>query len=291
MRFGIVSDPYKDPENKVLRLIGSKLKSLDVETVYPGGLSPAGKEPAKPEKPEGGSDPWDGVDLAISVGGDGTFLRACHEVYKKQIPLIGVNLGQMGFMTEIEAEDLMTALERLADGDYRLKKRLVLDITVYDEKGNIRLKSFALNDAVLYRGHISRIIPCTFTLNGTKIETIPSDGLIVAGPTGSTGYALACGGPIIDPELDLMLLTPISPHTLHNRSYVMAPDSLIEIGIEKGYPFKPILSVDGRTETEVGTEDRVIIRKADLPMLLANLDDLNFFKRLPDKINARGKAR
>ena len=138
---------------------------------------------------------------------------------------------------------------------------------------------------------IRRIIPGTFTLNGTKIETIPSDGLIVAGPTGSTGYALACGGPIVDPDLDLMLLTPISPHTLHNRSYVIEPNSLVEIGIEEGYPFRPVLSIDGQSQLEVGAEDRVIIRKADLPMYLANLEDLQFFKRLPDKINARGKAR
>lgn len=285
MRIGIVADRFKDPEFKTLKLIVAKLRALGVEVVCPD---------SRGDRPEEGfcsSDSWDGADLALSIGGDGTFLYTCHEVYQRQIPLIGVNLGQMGFMTEIEAEDLLPALERLAAGDYRLRKRLMLDVTVYDEKGEIRLKNFALNDVVLYRGNISRIIPCTFTLNGTKIETIPSDGLIVAGPTGSTGYALACGGPIVHPELELMLLTPISPHTLHNRSYVIEPNSIVEIGIEKGYPFRPLLTIDGKAMLDVGPEDRVIVRKADLPMYLANLEDLHFFRRLPDKINARGKAR
>ncbi len=286
LKFGIVSDPYKDPGFKVLHRVTEILRSEGHEVVYPGTRN----GDSEYDTPFSG-DSWQGVDLALSLGGDGTFLYTCHQVYQHDIPLIGVNLGSMGFMTEIEAEDLEEALTRLGKGDYRIRNRMMLKVQVHSSSEPEVLDLYALNDVVLYRGAISRIIPCTFTLNGTKIETIPSDGLILAGPTGSTGYALACGGPIIEPQLELMLLTPISPHTLHNRSYIIDPDSVVEIGIEEEYPFRPQVTIDGHTVVDVGAEDRVIVRKADRPIRLANLDAYNFFHRLPAKISARGKAR
>lgn len=287
MRFGIVSDRYKDPDFKVLKHIRDLLDAKGVETVFP--LNDGSVMPDAAAKTS--ESAWSGVDLAISVGGDGTFLHTCHQIYEKGIPLIGVNLGQMGFMTEIEAEDLEPSLELLAAGKYRLIERMMLEVEVLGPEGESKLKTFALNDAVMYRGDISRIIPCTFSLNGKMIETIPSDGIIVAGPVGSTGYALACGGPIVQPSLELMILTPISPHTLHNRSYIMNADSEVTLGIEETYPFEPMLSIDGQALMKISRNDKVIVRRAESPMKLANLAEINFFKRLPDKINARGKAR
>ncbi len=286
MKFGIVSDKYKDPELAILHQTSRILQNLGQEVVFPGSRN--GKSDQVLPEDDGN---WEGVDLAISLGGDGTFLYACHEVYAHDIPLIGVNLGKMGFMTEIEQEDLEPSLERLVNRDYRLVNRMMLEVSVMNQEDEVLYHAFALNDVVLYRGNISRIIPCIFTLNGTKIETIPSDGLIVAGPTGSTGYALACGGPIIHPQLELMLLTPISPHTLHNRSYVIDPSNTVELGIEPDYPFYPQITVDGRSVLNISPADRVVIRRAERPMRLANLEDYEFFRRLPDKINARGKAR
>ncbi len=286
MRFGIVSDKYKDPDLTILERTTKILEDLGQEVVFPGSRN--GKDQGDHLVPSGN---WEGVDLAISLGGDGTFLYACHEVYKYDIPLIGVNLGRMGFMTEIEQEDLEASLQRLAKGDYRLITRMMLDVTVINQDDEALYHAYALNDVVLYRGNISRIIPCIFTLNGNKIETIPSDGLIVAGPTGSTGYALACGGPIISPQLDLILLTPISPHTLHNRSYVIDPSNTVELGIERDYPFQPQLTIDGRSVLNISPADRVEIKRAERPIRLANLEEYEFFRRLPDKINARGKAR
>lgn len=287
MRFGIVSDRYKDPEFKILNRLTSYLLELGADVVIPDT-----RHKGRRDKSGLPAVSWDDVDLAISIGGDGTFLYTCHEVYPLGIPLIGINLGQMGFMTEIEYEDAEQALARLVKGDYRVKTRMMLEVEVADLKtGEVRLKAHALNDVVLYRGNISRIIPCTFSLNGNMIEVIPSDGLIVAGPTGSTGYALACGGPIVHPDLELMLLTPISPHTLHNRSYVVEPNSEIELGIEEGYPFKPMLTIDGQALLEVGSDSAVKVRKAERPIRIAYLEELNFFRRLPNKINARGRAR
>lgn len=286
MKFGIVSDIYKDPSFAILNKTADLLKSMQQEVVFPDT-----RDKHRDHKQANVTGTWEGVDLAISIGGDGTFLYTCHEIYGKGIPLIGVNLGMMGFMTEIESEDLESSLRRLAKGDFTLCKRMMLEVWVLNREGQLLLHAFALNDVVLYRGNISRIIPCTFTLNGNKIETILSDGLIVAGPTGSTGYALACGGPIIHPQLELILFTPISPHSLHNRSYIIEPASVIEIGIEEDYPFRPSLSVDGRSSVNVGPEDRVVIKRAERPMMLASLESYEFFRRLPDKINARGKAR
>ena len=282
MKIGIVSDKYKDPEFIVANRTAEVLRNLGVEVV-----NPESRYEHKITKQES-EDAWDDVDIAISVGGDGTFLHTCKEIYGRDIPLIGVNLGQLGFMTEIHLDDLEKSLEKIVRGEYFTVERMMLEVKLFNRDGELLHQDYALNDAVLYRGEISRIIPCVLKINGNYIQTFKSDGIIVAGPTGSTGYALSCGGPIVDPKLELMLVTPISPHSLQNRTYVVSPEDTIEISIAKNYPFAPYLSMDGRENIRITRDENIQIRRADKCLKILRLEEEEFFKELPKKLYARG---
>jgi NAD+ kinase len=284
MKIGFVADKYKDQDYRLLEKATAYLEARGVEVIYPhvedryGSIAPLGRS----------YGPWEGLDSVLSLGGDGTFLYTCHKAYSLDIPVIGVNLGKMGFMTEIEEEDLEESLDTIIEGRAVVKEKMMLDVRAYDRGGKEIYADYGLNDAVLYRGSISQIIPCRIFIDGVKIETIPSDGIIVAGPTGSTGYALSCGGPIVDPNLEMMLITPISPHTLHNRSYVIEPESVVGIEIARHYPHKPQFSVDGRANVEVDSDVRIEVRRAKRNIRTLSVQNINFFRRIPEKISARG---
>ena len=144
-----------------------------------------------------------------------------------------------------------------------------------------------MNDAVVSRGGISRILTVDLYLDGHHVETVPGDGIIVSSPTGSTGYSLSAGGPIIRPDLGLLLVTPICPHTLHNRSYITSNDGEVVIVIGN-YPYHPVLTVDGRVETVLEQGDRILVRRAEKPLRLLRLGATDFYSSLPGKIYARG---
>lgn len=284
MKIGIVADKFKDPNFYILEKTAKILSELGVEVVYPDQREEHRYVGTGSEF----QDSWDNVDIAISIGGDGTFLYTCREIYGKDIPIIGVNRGSFGFLAEIDSEKLEASLKKLIAGDFIKKSRLMLDVKVINMDGNLIYQDYALNDAVLYRGDISRIIPCELNINARYIQTIPSDGIIVAGPSGSTGYALSCGGPIVDPELDLVLVTPISPHTLQNRTYVVKSSDLVEIAIKSDYLYQPYLSVDGRIAVKINNEQKIQVRRAEKQMEIICIEDKEFFAELPGKLKARG---
>ncbi|NLZ55833.1 MAG: NAD(+)/NADH kinase [Clostridiaceae bacterium] len=226
--------------------------------------------------------------VLISLGGDGTFLSAVHCAQEGQIPVIGINLGSIGFLTEIEPDQIEWALPALVNGDYEIRERMQLDVRCYHEDGSEFFAALAINDAVLSRGAVPHIIPILLWIDGEKVETIPSDGVIVSTATGSTGYAMAAGGPIIDPTLQLMLITPICPHTLHNRSSIIAPHSKIRLTIGN-HQHTSHLSVDGRKTVAIRRTDTVCISRAEKAARFIYLCEHNFFKRVPDKIRGRGR--
>lgn len=283
MKIGIVADKFKDKSFKLLNYCTAFLERLGAEVFYPDTRDKYGD--ISLQKP---FTSWEGLDLVISIGGDGTFLYVCHKVYPLDIPVIGVNLGRMGFMTEVEEEDLDEALTKIFQKDFNVKSRMMLEVKVFNRDGELILEDYAVNDAVLFRGSIAQIIPCMVSINGDLIETIPCDGLIVAAPTGSTGYALSCGGPIIDPSLNMLLVTPISPHTLHNRSYVLGHDATIQIRILDDYRHEPLFSVDGRANISVDSSVLVQVKRAKKDLKILSTEDINFFRRVPAKLNARG---
>lgn len=185
-----------------------------------------------------GADWQETADCMIVLGGDGTMLRAARETRELNIPMIGVNLGTLGYMTEIEPEHLEEALERLIAGDYERESRMMLHGRAYfsaqaADTGRPE-EDWALNDIVIARSGPLQIIRFHIYVNGQFLNTYCADGMIVTTPTGSTGYNLSAGGPLVEPQAKLIMLTPICPHTLNQRSIILSPEDVIEIEIPKG---------------------------------------------------------
>jgi NAD+ kinase len=290
MKVGLLTNAYKDPGFHFSKKVSRLLQELGC-TVTVIHQNDAKNQDGHAIFTESDAT-FQGCDLVLSLGGDGTFLNAVHASYRGDVLLAGVNLGSLGFLTDMQPESIEADLKRLVSGDYRIEKRMMLDCAVSSSHGwggppDSLQGGFALNEVVLSRGNSPRILPIELWIDGTMIEVIPCDGLMVSSPTGSTGYAMAAGGPIIQPQLELMQITPICPHTLHNRSYIISPDSLVELKM-RYYPFTPLLSIDGQQDILLDCRQMIRIHKADRPLRIARLEEGSFFRTLPEKIHGRG---
>lgn len=230
---------------------------------------------------------YDGCDLLFCIGGDGTFLSVVHDHYAKDVPIIGVNLGSIGFLTEIQPEQFEDALDRILSGNYMIEDRIQLEVIVKDKDGIEKGRGLCLNDAVIARGFLLHVLTVDLLIDGDYVERLSGDGVILSTPTGSTAYSLAAGGPIVKPELSVFLVTPICPHTLHNRSYVVKEDSVVEIRL-KDFHEQPLLSLDGRNDISLSPLDCVYVSKSDHPMKIAKMGYSNFYQTIRQKIRARG---
>lgn len=286
MRIGLFSNPDKDPDYQVAIQAARFIRDS-------GAVAIASSDYANTTLADSSlvelAD-YTTCDLAICLGGDGTFLSLVHLVGCDSVPLIGVNLGSVGFLPEILPDRLQSAIKRLVAGDYHLEKRMMLEVSCYDQHQKLLGEGFALNDAVVSRGGSARILTLDLTINQENVDRIPGDGLIISTPTGSTAYSLSAGGPIIHPELSLILITPICPHTLHNRSYIASDSSRIVVGISE-YPCDALVSIDGRREIYVASGGSVVIRRSPDPLKMIRLGNDNFYVALPQKIQARGRSR
>ncbi|NLV48103.1 MAG: NAD(+)/NADH kinase [Clostridiaceae bacterium] len=285
MRIGLYANPEKDTGFLVTRQVAETINALGSTAVI--GHDHTGLELTEIANAVRGS--YESCDCIICLGGDGTFLSAAHLPGCEQIPIIGVNLGSVGFLPEIQPKDLDRALAQIVDGQWNLEQRMMLSVECYNAAGARISGGQALNDAVISRGGRSRIVNLDLMINKTWVDRIPGDGLIVSTPTGSTAYSLSSGGPIIHPELMLMLITPICPHTLHNRSYIAAEDSQVRISLCE-YPYQAVLSIDGRQDVYLETGSSVVIEKSERSLKMIRLGPDHFYADLPRKIHARGRT-
>lgn len=230
------------------------------------------------------------ADMIICLGGDGTFLSAVHLPNCQHVPMIGVNLGSVGFLPEILPDALEAAVAMIVDGKYRIEERMMLEAECFSPDEELIESGFALNDVVISRGRHSRILTLDLKINGVEVERIPGDGVIVSSPTGSTAYSLSAGGPIVHPNLQLIMINPICPHTLHNRSYLTDADSEVVITI-CDYPCHTLVAIDGRQEIEVASGSRIVVRRSRSNFSIIRLYDDQFFATIPQKIHARGNIR
>jgi NAD+ kinase len=199
-------------------------------------------------------------DLAITVGGDGTMLRAARMLAHRDIPLLGVNCGRLGFLADIRADSLGKQLAQILDGDFVEDVRFGLQCEVLRD-GKIVLESDAFNDVIVQKWNIAKLIELETYVNGLLLHSQRADGMIVSSPTGSTAYALSGGGPILHPSLDALVLVPICPHTLSNRPIVIAGSSRVEIVVGTPEIDHARLSCDGEITCELQTRDRIVITK------------------------------
>ena len=230
---------------------------------------------------------FDDVDIIVSIGGDGTFLSVISEYRNLNKPFVGVNKGSIGFLTEISEYNIEVALDRLVAGNYKIMERMQLKAELYDRYKKLKNEDICLNDASVLRGAQPHITKLTLFIDNERVEKFYGDGIVVAAPTGSTAYTLAAGGPLVMPNLDVILITPLCPHSLQNMSYVIPSDSVVEIQLGS-FETVPLVCPDGREFPNIEQGDVLIIRKYDKPVHTINLGLTGFFQNVKRKIVARG---
>ncbi|MEI6602177.1 MAG: NAD(+)/NADH kinase [Clostridia bacterium] len=228
------------------------------------------------------------ADAMISIGGDGTFLSAARLAYPNDVPVIGINLGTLGFLTEIEPEDVEKKIQMLIDEDFVIENRMVLDVIV-NINGQVAVKNFALNDAVITKSEVTKILHLGLSINRQFIDVVSGDGIIVASSTGSTAYSMSAGGPIVEPDLNILIVTPICPHSLFSRPFVTARDRVVKVAVDDSSD-NAIATVDGKEGYKLNSGDFLEVSKAQKPLQLIRLHDRNFYDVLRNKIYKRGES-
>ncbi len=230
-----------------------------------------------------------GVDFAVVLGGDGSMLRAARKLAPQRVPLLGINVGKFGFLTEASVDGWQAVLEEVLEDRFAVAERMMLACSL-ERNGALVVQTVALNDAVVSRTALSRIITIDLHVDGELVTTYRADGLIVATPVGSTAHSLAAGGPIVYPEMDAMVVTPICPHTLSNRPLVL-PGNLEVVLEATHWAEKPELTVDGQVNRELGEGDLVRVQRAPEPLRLIQTGRNVFFETLRNKLDWRGQPR
>ena len=215
------------------------------------------------------------ADAIICFGGDGTILHMAKTATRHGIPILGVNIGTMGFMAELESSEL-NMLSRLANDDFALDERMMLDVVVHRDR-DIIFHDICLNDAVITKGAVARIVHLAVNCDGVQAMECGGDGIIVATPTGSTAYSLSAGGPIVEPEANAIVVTPICAHDVASRGFVASEKRVITVGLTKNARRNAFLSVDGGKALRMNMGDVATIRKSNLSTKLIRLKDRSFY--------------
>jgi len=223
------------------------------------------------------------VDLVVAVGGDGTLLHAARHVAGRDVPLLGVNRGRLGFLTDISPEHMLQAIDAILAGDYLSEQRSVLAAKLADRPDAEAL--LAVNDVVLQKGETGRMLDFTTVVDGVYVNTHRGDGLIVATPTGSTAYALSCGGPIIQPNVNALVLVPICPHTLSDRPLLLPSTSTVRVSLERDSHGPAHVVCDGEALAKLGAGETVTISLAKQTVTLLHPRDYNYYELLRSKLN------
>jgi NAD+ kinase len=223
------------------------------------------------------------LDLLLTLGGDGTLLRGARMVALHGIPVLGVNLGHLGFLTSVAPQELEEAFGRVLAGEVVIDKRMVLSARAEAADGTMRGSFLALNDAVLHKGGFARVIRITVYADSQEVGTYRADGIILSTPTGSTAYSLSAGGPIVSPSIDCIIATPICPHTLAVRPLVLPPEEMITVEILDTSE-ELILTIDGQDGAELSPGDRLVVCRAPTALCLVRFPGQTYFDTLRRKL-------
>lgn len=222
------------------------------------------------------------VDMGLSIGGDGTLLGVCRQLYAKDIPCCGINIGNVGFLADIEVPELESRLGKLLKDEYYIEERIVISSSHYS-RGEKRFLGHALNDVVICKGGVSRMLHLGMSVAGCRLTDYKADGVIVSTATGSTAYSLSAGGPIINPVVKSLLITPICPHTLEVRPMVISDEDHVRIHIAAVHQDIQI-TLDGQESYPMLPGDEVTIRKAKNPAKIIKFEDRNYYYTLKNKL-------
>ncbi len=224
------------------------------------------------------------ADMITVLGGDGTILESARKAAPSQIPILGINLGRLGYMAELELDEL-DRLSEIVEGRYTLDKRMMIKIDVVEKDGNVKLSSYAVNDAVISNGSIARIIDLSLSEGGALISNYRSDGLIIATPTGSTAYSMSAGGAVVDPRVECICVTPICPHALGSRPMIFPKSAMIEVKNICQREKMIFLTLDGRVNQEIAYGDTVKVTESEMTTSLIRIKHNCFYNQLRKKMN------
>ncbi|KQR37988.1 MULTISPECIES: NAD kinase [Microbacterium] len=223
------------------------------------------------------------LELAIVLGGDGTILRAAELVRGCAAPVLGINMGHVGFLAEIDRDDMDAAVRRVIDRDYEVEDRLALSVRVKDVDGTVVYETFALNEATVEKASRERMIEVVLEIDGLPLSSFGCDGMVVSTPTGSTAYNFSAGGPVIWPSVEAIAVVPLSAHALFAKPLVVSPDAAVAIEMLEGTSGAGILWCDGRRSHDLPPGARVVVRRSSRPVRLARLHPTEFTNRLVRK--------
>ncbi|NLK20934.1 MAG: NAD(+)/NADH kinase [Epulopiscium sp.] len=284
-KIGLIPNVQKDIGLKDTIMIMDCLIKKNRQIYIPSALSEVLNTPQF-EKPE--DELYKDSDFIIVLGGDGTLLGAARKAAIYNTPILGINLGTLGFLAEVEKKSSILALQRVLDGDYSIEKRMMLEAAV-DIQDSDNNKLICLNDIGITRGSLSRIIDLSIYINDKFVDDYPADGVIIATPTGSTAYNLSAGGPILDPKTNMIVITPICPHSLYARSIVVSGEDEIKIQLGNSSCSDVILTIDGQLGYQLKSNDTIKVKKSDYITSLIKTSDNSFYDILRKKIVGIGK--
>ncbi|WP_105567347.1 NAD kinase [Microbacterium halophytorum] len=227
--------------------------------------------------------PVERIDVAIVLGGDGTILRAAELVRGGTAPILGINMGHVGFLAEIERDNMDAAVARAIAGDFEVEERLALAVKVRDATGSVIFESFALNEATVEKDSPGRMIEVVLEVDRRPLSSFGADGVVIATPTGSTAYAFSAGGPVVWPTVQAMTVVPLSAHALFARPLVVGPEHAVAVELQNSIGASGVLWCDGRRTCDLPAGSRVSVRRSDAPVRLARLHPAAFTDRLVRK--------
>ena len=281
--FLIITNYYKDSKGKLTNRIKEYIekKGGSCSVFFSNGETPGEAAPHREDIPK----ETQGV---LVLGGDGTLIRAAAALVKSRLPLIGVNLGTLGYLCELEEKDVFAAVDKLMEDDYMVEERMMLG--GYGIKnGKILPAEIALNDVVVHRTGALSVVNLIVYVNGEYLNTFRADGIIISTPTGSTGYNMSAGGPIVDPKAQMMLITPINDHNLSSKSIVISADEevTVELGKRRSQKDEMVeVSFDGDSKVRLEVGDRFVVRKAEDTARICKLSSESFLEILRRKMSA-----
>ena len=280
MRVGVVGRRGYAELPQILDTLLDIAPALGLELLFESELWEIAKRGGRLESPSQ-------VEALITLGGDGTLLRGARFLHGHPAPILGINLGRLGFLTSCQGVDFEDGVRRLARGDYVSVGRMALASSALGVDGGARCHWLALNDVVLHKGGVARLVRLSVFVDDEPIGTYSADGLIISTPTGSTGYSLSAGGPIVVPTVESIVLTPVSPHTLAMRSLVLPPGVVVKVRADDDTE-EHLVTIDGQVGTTFTAGETLVIHRAPTPVHIVSFPGTEFFARLRRKFGWGG---
>lgn len=279
----VVAHAHRSETVAAARRVIEALAASDATAVIPADDALRGALDGLPTAVLGADVAVADVEAAVVLGGDGTILRAAELVREGSAPILGINMGHVGFLAEIEADVLDDAIRRVIDRDYEVEERMTLRVRIKDVGGEVVYETWALNEATVEKAERERMIEVVLEIDGRPLSSFGCDGVVVATPTGSTAYGFSAGGPVIWPTVEAIEVVPLSAHALFARPLVVSPEASVAVEVQGRTNGGGILWCDGRRSHELPPGARVVVRRSDVPVRLARLHPAPFTERLVRK--------